>query len=61
MSGWEDYESGPFCRHWGDPSDCDNECATCHHYCYQHGQSEGDFACNECECEKWAEEETEDK
>ena len=21
-----DYESGPFCRHWGDPSDCDVEC-----------------------------------
>lgn len=22
---WEDYESGPFCPHWGDPYDCD-EC-----------------------------------
>lgn len=22
---WENYDTGPFCRHWGTPGDCD-EC-----------------------------------
>jgi hypothetical protein len=53
---WENYESGPFCRHWGDPSDCDEECARCGHRCCRHGAESADFACMEegCECEAWA-------
>ncbi len=26
---WEDYETGPFCRHWLHPSDCDAHCPKC--------------------------------
>ncbi len=48
---WENYESGPFCRHWGDPSDCDTECANCHHTCSQHYANDND--CRECDCSLW--------
>lgn len=50
---WEGYESGPFCRHWGSPSDCDEVCV-CGHKCVEH-----DFAspgeCGECDCKEWRE------
>lgn len=45
----EDYETGPFCRHWSDPSDCDVLCK-CGHKCCQHSMYE-DGECNECDCE----------
>ena len=50
---WENYESGPFCRHWGDPSDCDIRCAACGHRCGIHG----DDSCDEsgCSCTEWKE------
>jgi hypothetical protein len=49
---WSDYESGPFCQHWGDPSDCDNECQRCKHKCSEHSMT-GEFLCRVegCECE----------
>jgi len=50
----EDYgfESGPFCRHWGDPSNCDEKCKRCGHFCCRH---EDAASCNEegCACEGW--------
>jgi hypothetical protein len=54
---WDDYESGPFCRHWSDPSDCDIACAGCGHSCTEHGASDGDRACMqpECNCGEWTE------
>jgi hypothetical protein len=54
---WSDYETGPFCRHWGDPADCAIECATCGHKCTQHGAMDGMWECNEydCACEEWKE------
>lgn len=55
MTDWENYESGPFCRHWGDPSDCDIKCSRCGHRCTQHGAEDGDYACLECDCEGWVE------
>ncbi len=30
-----EYNSGPFCQHWSDPSDCDDLCV-CGHKCCQH-------------------------
>jgi len=33
---WQDYESGPFCRHFGDPTDCDEKCARCGKTCASH-------------------------
>lgn len=50
-----DYNSGPFCRHWGDPSDCDETCARCGHKCTEHGAEDGEFACgvDDCPCAKW--------
>lgn len=52
------YESGPFCRHWSDPNDCDEKCKRCGHSCCQHGYS-SDESCNEdgCTCEGWVEDE----
>ena len=46
-------DSGPFCEHYGDPSDCDELCK-CGHTCGQHCWGE----CNQlnCECEKFIEE-----
>lgn len=53
---WADYDSGPFCRHWHDPADCEELCATCGHRCAQHGFGDGsDTACSECECVSWGE------
>lgn len=56
---WGDYQSGPFCRHWGDPIDCDEACARngCGHRCGAHDAAEGLTGCHECECEGWMEDE----
>ena len=67
MSEWDDYESGPFCRHWGDPSDCHAVCAACGHACSRHGRGD-DTGCevvlqyrdygqtaDYCTCEAWVE------
>jgi len=54
---WDDYESGPFCRHWSDPSECDEcraGCATCGHSGLDHDFNKPG-ACNECHCEAWVE------
>lgn len=57
---WENYESGPFCRHWASPpSDCEKKCPTCGHPCWVHD----DDACNamwldgvdDCACNGWKE------
>lgn len=47
---WDDYESGPFCRHWSDPGDCDELCANCKHKC--HGDECREDGCN---CTEWKE------
>ena len=47
---WSEYESGPFCRHWSDPADCDQLCV-CGHKCCQHRGDE----CQECDCEQFKE------
>ncbi len=39
-------ESGPYCRHFCDPSECNYRCATCGHECRRH---------NDDECTKWIE------
>ena len=59
----EYWESGPFCRHWGDPSDCDERCATCGHLCRWHSYGDGKTDCfededdDDCECTEWVESE----
>ena len=45
-----DVDSGPFCRHWGDPSDCAWLC-TCGDRCDAH--SAHDDSCRECDCLKF--------
>lgn len=53
----EEYHSGPYCRHYGDPGNCDETCAAvgCGHSCSAHGL--GDEACSmpDCSCEMWTE------
>ncbi len=48
-----EWNSAPFCRHWGDPSDCDIPCANpkCGHLCCNHGYPE----CGQpgCECDEY--------
>lgn len=46
-----EYESGPFCAHWGEPGDCDEPCLRegCKHACRQHGV--GECVQDGCECE----------
>lgn len=51
---WEDYETGPFCRHWGDPADCAEVCATCGHRCTNHEwEAPGECTVEGCECKEW--------
>ena len=56
MDEIEDYDSGPFCRHWRDPADCDLACARCGHGCTRHFTG-GDTGCDEngCACAAWTE------
>jgi hypothetical protein len=56
---WSNYETGPFCRHWGDPSDCDRKCV-CGHTCVEHDFAEPG-ACMECDCKAFDEPEDEDE
>lgn len=32
----EGAQSGPYCRHFSDPGDCDELCARCHVQCRRH-------------------------
>lgn len=53
---WEGYDTGPFCRHWAPPGDCEEKCATCGHKCGEHGDGSEDEPCDHdaCACERWA-------
>lgn len=59
---WDEFDSGPFCRHWGDPSDCEETCANCSHKRTEHDAEEGESVCmaEDCECVEWVEEGDED-
>lgn len=50
---WRDYDSGPYCRHWSDPVDCEERCV-CGHRCGQHYVTDDGF-CSQCSCEEWRE------
>lgn len=54
---YPEYDTGPFCRHYFDPSDCDEVCANCGHRCWEHciGAETG---CLECDCPAWVESDT---
>jgi hypothetical protein len=48
---WGDFDTGPFCQHWSDPSDCDELCV-CGHKCHNHWM--GDYCrVDDCNCEKF--------
>jgi len=53
----EEYQTGPFCRHWSDPADCNIECAACGHRCCRHDIDDND--CMDCGCKAWVEPECE--
>lgn len=51
-----EFETGPFCRHFGDPSDCREKCANpdCGHECTSHGFGDGASSeCSYCDCKEW--------
>lgn len=51
---WENYDSGPFCRHWSDVGDCDDLCI-CGHECRKHDFLDDNEPCNVegCTCQKF--------
>ncbi len=49
----KDFDTGPFCRHFHDPSDCEKRC-TCGCACKRHGYGD-DSECMDCGCMKWEE------
>jgi hypothetical protein len=51
----EPYDSGPYCRHWFDPFECEQcraGCATCGHSGLSHSVKPPSF-CEECHCREW--------
>ena len=57
-----EYDTGPFCRHYGDPTYCDHLCGRCGHKCSEHDQDgEASGKCNhtgnetgeDCTCPDW--------
>jgi hypothetical protein len=46
---YDDYNSGPFCMHWLNPEDCDEDCPYCGHPCNKHSAY---FGCELCECSR---------
>lgn len=52
----DEYDSGPFCRHWSDPADCKELCGRCGHGCIEHAYDDGDRSCNVegCPCKEWS-------
>jgi hypothetical protein len=49
---WVDYESGPFCRHWGELGACDDKCK-CGHECRLHPSYDESCDAPWCACEKF--------
>ena len=50
------WDTGPFCRHFGDPVDCDEPCERCGHKCHEHGAGvDNDEPCSQegCDCPGW--------
>lgn len=61
MTDWENYESGPYCKHWGDPLDCDDckKMCKCGHTNFFHDYERYpymDTNCQECNCLEFDEE-----
>lgn len=46
---WDDYESGPFCKHWDNVGACDELCK-CGHRCGAHDHWDGGCYEDGCEC-----------
>lgn len=42
-------ESGPFCRHYSDPGDCEAVCSSCGHTCRNHYGAT--LSCDKCSCQ----------
>lgn len=45
-------DSGPWCRHWGDPGDCDELCK-CGHTCTEHDYHDNECTVDGCDCEEF--------
>lgn len=51
------YESGPFCKHYGQVGECEEVCALCGHQCRNHDPSEPyDCDVDGCTCEGFVDE-----
>ena len=55
MGDYDNYETGPFCRHYGDPVECEHVCV-CGHRCPQHYSGDGEECMEDgCGCAGYAE------
>lgn len=52
---WDDYETGPFCEHYGSPYDCGELCK-CGHKCCEHWDG-AECQVEGCKCEKFVDKE----
>lgn len=43
-----EHDTGPFCRHYSDPSDCELDCVACGCRCPFHDYANGE--CMDCDC-----------
>ncbi len=52
---WENYDSGPFCRHYYAAGECPMSCARCGHRCEDHEWSEPTKCDRNCACAEYTE------
>ncbi len=48
----KEWDSGPYCRHWGDPCDCEDLCV-CGHQCHEHSYHGDECEVDGCKCEEF--------
>lgn len=58
MSDEIEFESGPYCSHWADPSECTEICE-CGHECCRHYIF--DRYCLDCECKSFIDKQSDEE
>ncbi len=50
---WEEYESGPYCKHWMESWECEEICKTCGHQCGRHDAFDSECYEDDCGCKEF--------
>jgi hypothetical protein len=58
VDSFDDYNTGPFCQHYGTPGECDDVCERCKHICGKHDNDSDDHECDveDCSCPSFIDE-----